>query len=176
MEGQVWQTTGQTELNNQIRGEQDIPSLSHNIVRHLCNYLGAHIGALYVAAGNSLELAGSYAYSVQDSACCRFQFGEGLAGQAALEKKSKLITSVPANYLTVRSGLGEMTPQHIMIVPFTFEDRVVGVLEIGTLAQFNEAQLRTFLDTALSNIGIVFNTAQARAAHQRTIDTNTAAG
>ncbi len=161
MEVQVWQTTGQAELSHQIRGEQDIPTLANNIVRQLCNYLGAQIGALYVAADDELELVGSYAYPLGDGHG-RFRLGEGLVGQAALEKTPKLITAVPDNYITVRSGLGQMTPRHIMVVPFTFEEHVVGVLEIGTLAQFDEAEL-TFLNTALSNVGIAFNTAQARA-------------
>lgn len=161
MEVQVWQTTGQAELNNQIRGEQDIPTLANNIVRQLCNYLGAHIGALYIANADDLELAGSYAYSLAEGHG-RFRFGEGLVGQAAAEKTPKIITAVPDNYITVRSGLGQMAPRHIMVVPFTYEEHVVGVLEIGTLTQFEEAQL-TFLNTAMSNVGIAFNTAQARA-------------
>lgn len=53
--------------------------------------------------------------------------------QAALEKQQILISNVPADYVKVTSGLGEHTPRFICVTPILYEDRVKGVVEIGTL-------------------------------------------
>jgi len=72
-----------------------------------------------------------------------------------------LITDVPDDYITIGSGFGQTRPRHIMVFPVVYEGRVVAVIELGTLTKFNPAQ-KEFLQTALNNIAIVFNTAQAR--------------
>jgi len=160
LEAQVWQTSGQAELNDKMQGEQDVQTLANSIVQQLCHYLKAQIGALYVVDDDYLNLAGSYAYSSKKPGK-RFKFGEGLVGQAMLEKQPVLITNVPDGHLLVRSGFSETPPKNIMLFPFMYEGRVLGVIELGTLTEFNPAQ-KEFLQTALNNIAIAFNTAQAR--------------
>jgi hypothetical protein len=61
-EGRVWQSTGLTSLNNVMQGEQDIPTLSDNVITQLCEYLGALVGALYIKEYHHLKLVGTYAY------------------------------------------------------------------------------------------------------------------
>ena len=41
LETQIWQTTGQAQLNDKIRGQQDIPTLANSVTQQLCHYLGA---------------------------------------------------------------------------------------------------------------------------------------
>ncbi len=163
MEIQIWKTRGQAQLNDKMQGEQDIPTLANSIIQQLCDYLQAQIGLLYVLDRVSLTLnqMGSYAYSSKNSPN-HFKFGEGLVGQTALQKKAMIITDVPQDYLTIKSGLGEIVPQNIMIFPFIYRNQVRGVLELGTLSKFTQTQM-DFIQIALDNIAIAFNTAQARA-------------
>jgi signal transduction histidine kinase/CheY-like chemotaxis protein/HAMP domain-containing protein len=161
LEGQMWQTAGQAQLSDRMRGEQDIPALADNIIQQLCHYLKAQVGALYVAEDSTLNLIGSYAYASKNPAK-PFEFGEGLVGQAALEKQPIIVTDVPEDCITTRSLVGEIVPRHIMLCPFVYEDQVVGVVEIGTLAEFTPVQV-DFIQMAMSNIAIAFTTAQARA-------------
>jgi CheY-like chemotaxis protein len=158
---QVWQTTGQAQLNDKMRGEQDVPVLANNIIQQLCHYLQAQVGGLYLVEDQTLNLAGRYAYTNKNPVT-RFKFGEGLVGQAALEQRPVILTDVPAEYITVTSGLGETLPQHIIVTPFMYNDEVVGVIELATLSQFSQAHL-DFIQTAQANIAIAFHTAQARA-------------
>ncbi len=161
LEEQIWQSTGLAQLNDRMQGEHDIPSLATSIIQQLCHYLQAQIGALYIVEDHRLSLAGSYAYHNKTGRGC-FKFGEGLVGQAALEKQPLIVTDVPTDYITVSSGLGETPPRNIAVFPFTFENRVMGVVELGTLGEFDPVQLN-FIQVALDNIAITFNTAQARA-------------
>ena len=161
MEVQIWQTTGQTQLNEKMRGEQDIRMLANSIIQQVCHYLQVQTGILYLAEGQYLKPMGRYAYS-QIKPTDRFKFGEDFVGQAALEKRRLFVKNVPEGYLTVRSGLGKRAPKNIMLFPFIHNDRVVGVIELGTLNDFSQAQME-FMETALDTIAIAFNTAQDRA-------------
>jgi CheY-like chemotaxis protein/signal transduction histidine kinase/CHASE3 domain sensor protein len=160
LEAQIWLTTGQAQLNDMMQGEQDLSTLANNIIHQVCHYLQVQLGALYLADGHSLTLAGSYAYS-SHHATNRFKFGEGLVGQAAVEKQRLIITDVPEGYITVRSGLGEIAPRHILIFPFMYKGQVLGVIELGTLSSFMPGQI-DFLQIALESIAIAFYTAQVR--------------
>ena len=161
LEVQIWQTTGQAQLSDQMRGEQDIHTLANSIIQQLCYYLQAQIGVLYVVEGQYFVPMGRYAYSDLEP-IESFEFGEGLVGQTALEMRPMFVTDVPNDYLIVRSGLGETVPRNIVLFPFMYNDRVIGVIELGTLGDFSQAQLE-FIEIALASIAIVFNTAQARA-------------
>ena len=43
---QMWQTAGQAALNEKMRGEQEITTLAHNVIQHLCKYLKAYSGVI----------------------------------------------------------------------------------------------------------------------------------
>ncbi len=67
---------------------------------------------------------------------------------------------MPAEYLKVVSGLGEATPQHLVILPILFEGQVKGVLELASFDQFNPTH-HAFLDQLTESIGIVLHTIEA---------------
>ena len=60
-----------------------------------------------------------------------------LVGQAAQSKRMLVLDArcrrYVADHIAVTSGLGEATRQCSLIVPFLYEGRVVGVIEMGTL-------------------------------------------
>lgn len=159
---QMWQTAGQAQLGDRMRGELTIPALADRVIQQLCHYLEAQVGVLYIADAGFLRPVGSYAYAPPNDRDTRFKLGEGLVGQAALERRAITLSDVPEDYLIISFGLGEAVPQHIVVVPFLYEEEVIGVVALGTLAAFTPAQVE-FLEMAMANIGIAFNTADARA-------------
>jgi CheY-like chemotaxis protein/signal transduction histidine kinase/methyl-accepting chemotaxis protein len=162
IEAQNWLKSGQAELSNTMRGEQDLPTLAAQIVTYLARYVQAQIGAIYLAdQEKALRLMGSYAYAARKGNRNMFALGEGLVGQAALEKRSILFSGVPDDYLVVASALGEAPPRQILIAPFLYEGELKGVLEFGTLTEFTPTQ-RDFLEQVAENIAIAFHSAQAR--------------
>jgi len=152
--------TGQIELIERMRGDRDIAIISQKAITCLCNYLNAEIGALYLTDGDeSLRLTASYAYKKQKELSNKFSFGEGLVGQAALERESILLTQVPEGYIKIQSGLGEARPASIIVTPLIFEERVSGVLELGAFHEFSDRDL-TFLDQSSKNIAIAITSTQ----------------
>ncbi len=163
IEKQDWFKTGQTTLNEYMRGEQEIMTLSRNIVSYLSKYLAVQIGAIYLHDDNEqvFKLAGSYAYTQRKGNRNTFKLGESLVGQAALEKERILFTDIPDDYIKINSGLGEVTPRNIFVIPFLYENTVKGVIELGSAHRFTENQM-DFLSQACESIAIAIHSAQSR--------------
>jgi HAMP domain-containing protein/putative methionine-R-sulfoxide reductase with GAF domain len=162
---QYWLKTGQTQLSEKISGEQDVTTLAKNIITFLTTYLEAQVGAFYILDNAEkkvcLKLLASYAYTQRKGVANEFQIGEGLIGQAALEKERIVVTEIPEDYVSIQSGLGEAVPQQLLVIPFLYENAVKGVIEIGSFHEITEVQLE-LLDQVMPNIGIAINTVESR--------------
>ena len=163
---QDWLKTGIARLNNAMRGDLDVAELARLAISEVATYLDAKVGALYLVGEDSdgpseLALAGSYAYTRRKDLSNRFKLGEGLVGQAALEKKPILLRNVPEEYVRITSGLGDVSPRFISVVPFIHDDEVGGVIEVGLLAEPTETELE-YLSQASSGFAINVRTAQGR--------------
>lgn len=157
---QIWQTLGQAQLSERMRGEQDIPTLSRNVIQQLCRYLDVQAGALYYREKDQLKLTGTYAYPRKNRTDA-YKIGEGSVGEAAMGL-NPIIIHLPQEYLSVSSfSLGKLTPKNALFAPFTFNNEVIGVIELATMDEFSQAQM-DFLDKALESIAISFMTAQGR--------------
>ena len=71
-----------------------------------------------------------------------------------------VITDVPSNTISIRSGLFEATPRNVIVLPVLFEDRVKAVIELASLGTFTASQL-AFLEQLTTSIGIVLNSIEA---------------
>jgi methyl-accepting chemotaxis protein len=161
-EKQDWFKTGQTELNDRMRGEKDIPTLCRDIISFLARYLNAQVGTIYVRGDDhNLTLAGSYALKKRGNRHKDVKFGEGLIGQAAVDRKSRILSELPDDYIEISSGLAEMVPRNILVIPVQYEGQVNGVIELGSLNEFSDRQLG-FLNQVSEHIGIGVNSAQSR--------------
>jgi methyl-accepting chemotaxis protein len=72
----------------------------------------------------------------------RIEAGQGLVGQAAIERSTIYLTDVPDNYVNITSGLGQANPRAIIIVPLKNEERVVGVLEMASFRKFEQHEIQ----------------------------------
>jgi CheY-like chemotaxis protein/HAMP domain-containing protein len=161
-ERQLWLRKGRAELGEKMSGEQDPMAMAQNLINFLAPYLNAQIGAVYVLDDdNVLKLSGSYARDQQQNLRGEFKFGEGLVGQAAIERKTILLDEVPADYFKIHSGLVEGVPQNVLIKPVVYVEEVKGVIELGALHRFTEQQM-AFLNMAMDGIATAFNAAQSR--------------
>ncbi len=168
-ERRIWQATGQTELAEQMRGEQELPVLARTIISTLCRYLDAQVGALYVRKDDVLSMLGSYAYNKRKNLSNQYEIGEGLVGQATLEKQLIMLSNAPDDYIEVQSGLGESRPGTILVLPFIYEDRVDGVIELASFDKWSDEQIG-FLESVAENIAVTFNMVHARTRMQELLD------
>jgi signal transduction histidine kinase/DNA-binding response OmpR family regulator/HAMP domain-containing protein len=159
-----WLKTGIARLNEVMRGDPDVATLSAKVIAEMAQYLGAQVGALYTMGNSqhpSLSLTGSYAYRARKNLSNVFKLGEGLVGQAALEKQQILIKNIPDDYIRVTSGLGEGLPRFICVTPFLYEDRIKGVVELGTFNDVSEQEME-YLAQAMPALATAVESAHAR--------------
>ncbi|MBC7693086.1 MAG: PAS domain S-box protein [Methylotenera sp.] len=154
---------GQIALSERMRGEQIISRLGQSILSHLVPFTNAQVGAFYLVTDEKkLQMVSGHALSKKASSDSVIDFGQGLIGQVAIEKKSLLIEDVPPSYFSkIESSLGELVPRSLLICPILYENEVTGVIELGSLHPFTEHQ-RAFLGHVSENIGIAINTSDVR--------------
>src|SRR5207249_3910682 len=161
---QDWLKTNLAKFSRMMQGQKDLESVSRLIMSELTPLVSAHHGAFFMQEGDAsapmLKLIASYAYRQRKNVSNRFGIGEGLVGQAALEKEPILLTNVPDDYITITSGLGEAPPRNIIVLPILFEGEVKAVVELASFLPFSTIH-QTFLDQLSESIGVVLNMIQA---------------
>jgi Skp family chaperone for outer membrane proteins len=78
-----------------------------------------------------------------------------------VDHRKIFLKNIPAGYFEIVSGLGNALPSQLAILPCTYNQQLVGVIELGLLTGLSQANLQ-FLDTASENISIAFQTALTR--------------
>jgi signal transduction histidine kinase/HAMP domain-containing protein len=186
---QDWLNTNLARISGLMQGHRDLLQVARLIMSELTPLTSAQYGAFYLSAhpvtdipsavpGNGAQHEGPSTSSGQEptegeqeftriatygfrrGGVSHFTIGEGLAGQAAVERKRILIRDAPAGFLTVGSGLGEASPVSVVVLPISFEGRVLGVLELASLHHFEDVHL-AFFDQFVPTIGVTINTIMA---------------
>lgn len=125
-----------------LQHEGELKRKLNKILWTVCKELEASQAAIYQTIEKEdkrfIELRATFAYSVPDSQVISFEFGEGLAGQVAKEGRVFNITDVPEGYIKVLSGLGNASPNHLIILPIANENNVMGVMEIASFKAFDK--------------------------------------
>jgi HAMP domain-containing protein/signal transduction histidine kinase/CheY-like chemotaxis protein len=162
---QDWLKTNLATISGMLQGQRDLAAVTQLIMSEVTPTVNAQHGAFFLAEpgmdGTELVLAASYGYTPRRSELdSRFQIGESLIGQAALDRKTIALKDVPPGYIKVGSGLGDVEPASVLVMPVLFEDQVLGVIELASIAAFSDVH-RDFLDRLTDTIGVVLNTIRA---------------
>ncbi len=159
---QDWLKTNLAKFTRMLQGQRDLFTVGQTLLSELAPLVDAQQGAIYQMApedepGSLQRLAG---YAVRSTQPARFALGEGLVGQCAQERERILVTSVPAEYTSIHSSLGEARAVSVVVLPVTFEGQTKAVIELASLHSFTTAHLN-FLEQLTESIGVVLNTIEA---------------
>lgn len=153
-----WKVEGIAKFGKILRSDSsEVKDYCFKIISELAKYVGANQGGLYLQyeneeEGSFLELMGTYAYQRKKYEEKRVFQGQGLLGQCILEKETLFLTKIPDNYVNITSGLGEATPNNIIIVPLIFNDIFYGAFELATFKKFEPHKIE-FLESIAGSIG-----------------------
>ena len=130
--------------------------LSDKVMSKITNYVNAAQGALFLIEDKKgtqayLELTGAYAYDRSKFINKKILPGEGLAGECWIEEKAKILEDLPNEYVEIRSALGKANPQNIYIIPLTYNEKILGVLEIASFEKFDALKME-FVNRVAENI------------------------
>jgi PAS domain-containing protein len=143
-----WTNEGLAQFVEILRSNnENLESLSDNIIKNLVKYLNANQGILFLLNNDDpddifLEVGACYAYNRKKFLKKRIELGEGLSGQVILEKETIFMTEVPESFIMISSGLGEALPRNILIVPLKIENEVFGVIEIAGFHLFKPFEIQ----------------------------------
>ncbi|MEW9671354.1 response regulator [Ammoniphilus sp. 3BR4] len=165
-QNQNWIHSNMADMTTSLSGTHDLETLSRTFLSKAAPLLESCQAVFYVkdeVCGEKpvFKLLASYAFKERKHASNTFGLGEGLVGQAALEKTPIILTEVPADFIRIKSGLGEGQPLNIYVLPILYKDDVKGVLEIASFKPFTLTQ-QTFLEKLVSNLGIIVDSVMGR--------------
>jgi len=158
---QNWLKTSQAELAEVMRGDRDIETLSSDILNYIAIRFGAQIGSVYVVdpsrKSEALTFMSGYAQNLDSLPKQTLEFGEGLVGQTALEGGIKVLSDLPSQYLKVNSSTGDMAATEVVLLTISNNDKVSGVIELGSLKPFSVKQLE-LLELSSGSIALSLET------------------
>jgi PAS domain S-box-containing protein len=158
-----WIVTGVAEISQILRLHNNLEELGNNVVSFVSDKIGAVQGAFYVVEETEdgrkhIEMKSSYAYSRKKYLKARFQFAEGLVGQAAVEQDTILRVEIPDDYVTLTSGiLGDKKPKCLLLVPLVTEEKVYGVLEFAGFEKFSQMHVAFVEEISVILARTIFN-------------------
>ena len=142
----------QEEFSFVINSKENTEAQYRRLLHLLGDMLNAGAGIAYIqtSTGNYTPVAGYALPSGQ--VVDDFVAGEGLTGQAVMDKKPLIITDVPNDQIKLESGLGKCVPVSLIFIPVLHNNKVVALIE---LESFNKPEQRQVEDLC-SKITSVF--------------------
>ncbi len=162
-ENKNWLLTGVGELNEKMQGQQNEKELSDNVLKEVCRYTDALSGTFYLYEGEKeqLNLYAYYAFHDVSMVKKTISMSEGWLGQVAKDEKAATIKGTLNNKLQLQTSIINQELAEILIVPFFFDKKLIGVMEIAYQQEITPSQ-HDYILAAADDIGIAINTAQAR--------------
>ena len=136
-----WLNKGVSIINEIIHSRaESINLFSDKIIVNLCKYIDAYLGGIFIFNDNKdkneapyLEIISTFAYNNKKAFQKKIALGEGIIGAVAQEKKFRYIAEVPDDYKLIITGLGDIPPKNILIIPLVHESNLIGIIELAFL-------------------------------------------
>src|SRR5678810_457812 len=105
---QDWLKTNLAKFTNMLQGQRDLTTVGRLLLTELSPLVNAHKGVIYQVDGEDspqLRLLAAYADDGNFPHQQILQFGEGLVGQCASDKRQRLVSDIPVDVVPVSSAL-----------------------------------------------------------------------
>ncbi len=143
-----------SEVNKSILVSKNLNEFGQNICSTIVKITAGCQASFYVLNDgenqNLLNKIGGYAED--QSTPNSIKIGEGLVGEVAKINQQKCFNNLTNAYSYISSSLGKSACFNVLITPISYKNKVIGVIEIGSLENFNEDH-ENFLMTLSDSIG-----------------------
>jgi PAS domain S-box-containing protein len=157
-----WTSEGLAMFGEILRIQEDkMENLAYKLISNLVKYLRANQGGFFLVESDSsglkyLQMIACHAYDRKKFANKRNEWGDGLIGACAMEKKTIYLLDIPDEYLSISSGLGKANPNILVIVPMLVNNEVQGILEIASFTRFEDYQIE-FIEKVADSIAMTLS-------------------
>ena len=158
-----------SELVTALNAHSDIETIEQRSLQLLCQHAKASVGAFYLLDRNknTLELSAGYALKENGLSVKSFAMGEGIPGQCAEEQRVLEVKNIPVlSGFAVDTGLVEIAPFSILAIPILFQDKVLGVLILGSMNRFDDLQ-KEIINNSVPQLGVAITNARNFAASRK---------
>jgi len=160
-----WTNEGLAKFADILRqNNSNLEELSNEIIKNLVYYLDANQGGLFILNDDDksnvyLKLISAFAYDTKKFFEKIIELGDGIVGACAVEKETIYMTDIPQEYITITSGLGNASPDSLLVVPLKLDEQIYGVIEIASFHKFENYQVE-FVEKVAQNIASSLSTVQ----------------
>ncbi len=160
LQEQFWIGEGRNNLNRELSGELTYDQILTKSIDYVSRYVDACAGALYSFNNKEkvCELKSSYAFVERKHLANKFNLGEGIVGQVAVEKKEILLKNIISQDAIGQSGTISEPPVAIYALPLFYEETLFGVLEIASFEEITKVKQK-FLKSAANITSVLLYTA-----------------
>jgi two-component system sensor histidine kinase/response regulator len=153
-EHERWVRASVGEIADALQGAEQPQEFGERLLSKLIPLVGGGCGAFHVLneIDGRFHFTSGYGYDAAGSEN-GFAPGQGVAGQAARDRKTVLLEDVPPDYLRIRSGLGGAAPRTVAVVPIMTSDRVLAIVEAASFSVLTEQQ-RALLDESAGMLAL----------------------
>ncbi len=135
-----------------LQSAQDYPGFGKALLSWLSQSIPLIYGAFYIADNSRKRFSRAYSFANTDvSSPHEFALGEGLAGQAAIERR--MLEGTTGEQVRISAGMGTLTVGKIHFIPVVNKDEVTAIIELATNSAFSERQ-RALLDSLLPSVAL----------------------
>jgi len=153
-ETQSWVKAEVAATGVRLQAAENFSAFATSLLSRISECIPLLYGSFYLAddSHSRLSRAGSFALDgPADSA--EFAFGEGLVGQAALERRVLDLSTQQSDPIRVSTGMGTVVPGKLLFVPILNQDFLIGVIELATVSFLSDRQ-QALLDALLPSVAM----------------------
>lgn len=185
-ERSISETRERNWLNESLARADELLRIKYESVETLCFVLlntsiktiNAQQGGIFLLNSNDdmLNLAATYAMNRRKYITKSLYKYEGLVGSCIFEKDVVYITDIPKDYMHLTTGLGEMKPRCIAVIPLLSDmNDIIGAMEVASQYEITPVQIE-FLRRACRSLATsinFINVVNAKKTNCNTQDSNT---
>jgi two-component system, sensor histidine kinase and response regulator len=153
-ETQSWVKAETSATVEKLQGANDFSMFASILLTRISECLELLYGALYRTDESRTHLIRAGSFAADSSAeSHEFAVGEGLVGQAAVERRTLEFAPQDGTALHISGGVGDVTAGQLLYLPVLHHDVLAGVLELALPSPISERQ-RALLGTLLPAVAM----------------------
>lgn len=156
-----WYLAGLTVINDSLQNITESEVLGQSALKAITDYLELPAGGFYSFNDNGQKLDLIASIAMPSQASRSYSLGEGLVGQAAMEKQIRITKAVPSTYWNINSASGGAVAGQIACIPLWYGKELKGVIELASFTPFTESQ-KELLRRVSKDISLSINDIHSR--------------
>ncbi len=138
-----------------LQSAEDFKAFANALLSRISESIPLLYGGLYIADETHTHFARIGGFALDAPGEPReFALGEGLVGQAAVERRPLAVTTTGGDHIRISAGIGTVAPHNLLFVPVVHREAVTAVIELAPVSPLSERQ-HTLLDALLPPVAAI---------------------